>query len=258
MIWACIEAFQVTGEEKYLQRAEEMVEWFSGKNIANQHQPSIKPKLISKKSEIDLGNFNNKYLQGYNIYHSFNWGPFVLFDFTTDKTWTHEDLPTGHYAYYVTAIYDEGESIPSDTVSAFLTNIDGNKIIDIGSGAGIPGIPMAIELEKCNVTLVESVKKKSTFLNNARENLNLENLEIINQRAELLGQDRNYREKFNFAVSRALGGFGTTLELLAPFVKVDGATVIFRGTNEKYKLNLNEIKKDTEVTHGEIKKSQVS
>ncbi len=101
------------------------------KNNANQHQPSIKPKLISKKSEIDLGNFYNKYLQGYNIYHSFNWGPYVLFDFTTEKTWTHEDLPTGHYAYYVTALYDEGESVPSDTVSAFLTNINENKINDI-------------------------------------------------------------------------------------------------------------------------------
>ncbi len=133
---------------------------------------------------------------------------------------------------------------PSIKVIESLEIEDGNKIIDIGSGAGIPGIPMAIELEKCNVTLVESVKKKSTFLNNARENLSLENLEVINQRAELLGQDSNYREKFDFAVSRALGGFGATFELLAPFVKVNGAAVIFRGTNEKYKLNLNEIKKE--------------
>ena len=131
---------------------------------------------------------------------------------------------------------------PSIKVIESLETKEGDKIIDIGSGAGIPGIPMAIELEKCNIILVESVKKKSSFLKKARENLNIENLEIINQRAELLGQDNNYREKFNFAVSRAIGGFGVTLELLAPFVKIDGAVVMFRGTNEAFKPNLKEIK----------------
>ncbi len=72
-----------------------------------------------------------KNLTGYNIYHSFNWGPFDMLDFTTDTMFTHEKLLTGNYEYYVTALYDEGESIPSDTVSAFLTNIIENKINNI-------------------------------------------------------------------------------------------------------------------------------
>jgi len=76
-------------------------------------------------------NTESKNLIGYNIYHSFNWEPYALFDFTTENTWSHEDLLVGHYSYYVTALYDEGESISTDTVSAFLSNINENKITKV-------------------------------------------------------------------------------------------------------------------------------
>ncbi|MCD4729239.1 MAG: T9SS type A sorting domain-containing protein [Bacteroidales bacterium] len=88
-------------------------------------------KLKDLNSDKLPADSQNKNLTGYNIYHSFNWGSFELLDFTMDTMYAHENLLTGNYEYYVTALYDEGESIPSDTVSAFLTNIKENEINSI-------------------------------------------------------------------------------------------------------------------------------
>ncbi|MCD4697927.1 MAG: T9SS type A sorting domain-containing protein [Bacteroidales bacterium] len=107
-------------------------------NAANSEQHIISSLLQSNNLKLkDLSsnklpdNPQNKNLTGYNIYHAFNWGQFDLLDFTTDTSYLHEAPLAGNYEYYVTALYNVGESIPSDTVSAFLTNINENEINNI-------------------------------------------------------------------------------------------------------------------------------
>jgi 16S rRNA (guanine527-N7)-methyltransferase len=95
------------------------------------------------------------------------------------------------------------------------------SIIDLGSGAGLPGIPLAIFFDKAKVVLVEARQKRCKFLNIVKTNLSM-NFEIINGRAEDICRDKNYRESFDFAMSRAMCKIGPNLELAVPFVKNGG------------------------------------
>ncbi|MDD3625969.1 MAG: 16S rRNA (guanine(527)-N(7))-methyltransferase RsmG [bacterium] len=122
---------------------------------------------------------------------------------------------------------------PSIKLSAIFKLNSGARIIDVGSGIGIPGIPMAIEMKEMEIYLVESIKKKIDFLNKAKSVLSLNNIEIITGRAEEFGRKEEFREQFDISVCRAIGGLGVSLELLSPFCMVGGKVMVFRGNNEK-------------------------
>ena len=94
------------------------------------------------------------------------------------------------------------------------------KAIDIGTGAGFPGIPIAIIFNNIKITLVESNAKKCGFLNIIREKLNLNNVEIINERAE--DYTKNNREKFDIVTSRAVAHLSILAELEIPALKTNG------------------------------------
>lgn len=96
------------------------------------------------------------------------------------------------------------------------------RVMDVGSGAGFPGVPIAVVWPEAAVTLVESVGKKSRFLKMLAEELNLPNAEIVTERAEVLGKLPEYRERYDFALARAVGNLGLTTEICLPFVKVGG------------------------------------
>jgi 16S rRNA (guanine527-N7)-methyltransferase len=100
------------------------------------------------------------------------------------------------------------------------------RVIDIGSGAGFPGIPVAIMEDKANVDLVESTGKKTTFLEHVVSKLNLINISIHNTRAELLGRDPSYRERFDVATARGVGQIFVSLEYLFPFCRIGGIVTI--------------------------------
>lgn len=109
-----------------------------------------------------------------------------------------------------------------DSLCLFKTKIikKDDKILDIGTGAGFPGIPLAIVDNSIKVTLVESNKKKCEFLEIIKNELNLNNIEIINERAE--NYTKKVREKFDIVTSRAVSHLQILLELEIPALKVDG------------------------------------
>jgi len=116
----------------------------------------------------------------------------------------------------------------------------GTTLIDVGSGAGIPGIPTAILFPDSRCVLLEVNLKKATFLNNVKWQLGLTNVEIIVDRAESAARAENLRESFDLAVCRAVGGIYMVAEFLLPFVRVGGRAFMF--TNKLLsELNSREI-----------------
>lgn len=105
-------------------------------------------------------------------------------------------------------------------------DVDG-PLIDLGSGAGLPGIPLAIATGQ-SVVLVESVKKKASFLIRALSELGISG-EVIALRAERLGADPAFREKFRYATARAVSTAPTVAELAVPFLEIGGKALLQRG-----------------------------
>jgi len=109
---------------------------------------------------------------------------------------------------------------------------DANSVIDVGSGGGLPGIPLAIALPNISFTLLESTGKKAEFLGAVVKELSLKNVRIVNDRAETVGMDlENHRENYDVVVSRALGRLPVLLELCAPLAKVNGHLLAMKGEN---------------------------
>jgi 16S rRNA (guanine527-N7)-methyltransferase len=102
-------------------------------------------------------------------------------------------------------------------------------LIDIGSGAGFPVLPLAIALPDWNFTSVEATGKKTDFQTLAVETLELGNVEIIQERAEELATDPEYRRRFDFAVTRAVGKLEIIAELTVPFLRNGGKFLTWKG-----------------------------
>ena len=104
-------------------------------------------------------------------------------------------------------------------------------IIDIGTGAGFPGIPLKIVCPAIRLTLVESVGKKADFCNHLVEKLELSNVEVINERVETVARLDLYREQYDWALARAVAGLPVVAEYLIPLVKIGGAALAMKGEN---------------------------
>ena len=107
----------------------------------------------------------------------------------------------------------------------------GETIIDIGTGAGFPGIPLKIVRDDLKITLADSLNKRINFLNEVINKLDLKNIETIHTRAEELGKNKKYREKFDVATSRAVANMSTLSEYLIPFIKVEGRCICMKGSD---------------------------
>lgn len=119
--------------------------------------------------------------------------------------------------------------IDSLTISKYIEN--NSKIIDVGTGAGFPGIPLKIYNNTLNITLLDSLNKRINFLNEVINELQLEKIQAIHSRAEDLARNNNYREKFDYAISRAVANLSTLSEYLLPYVKVNGKCICMKGPN---------------------------
>jgi 16S rRNA (guanine527-N7)-methyltransferase len=104
-----------------------------------------------------------------------------------------------------------------------------NHLIDVGTGAGFPGIPLKILYPSLTLTLVESVGKKAMFCQHMVRVLGLEHVNVIQARAEDLGQNLEHREKYDWAVARAVANLNVLSEYLIPLVKVGGMVLAQKG-----------------------------
>lgn len=102
------------------------------------------------------------------------------------------------------------------------------KLIDIGTGAGFPGIPLKIVFSELKITLLDSLNKRVGFLNDVIEELNLNDIEAIHGRAEDIARDKAYRASYDIAVSRAVANLSTLSEYCLPFVKIGGKFVSYK------------------------------
>lgn len=105
------------------------------------------------------------------------------------------------------------------------------RVIDVGCGAGFPGLPLRLAEPSISLTLLDALQKRIGFLGDVCENLNLHNVECIHARAEELAAKEGYRESYDIAVSRAVADLSMLCELTLPFVKCGGAFVAMKTTD---------------------------
>lgn len=128
-------------------------------------------------------------------------------------------------------------------VDNYDTNVDNSKktssrsLIDVGTGAGFPGIPLKILYPQLKVTLLDSLNKRLHFLNQVIEQLGLKNIQTVHYRAEDGARDKTLRDSFDYAVSRAVANMSTLTEYCLPYVKTGGIFAAYKSGNIEDELN---------------------
>ena len=116
----------------------------------------------------------------------------------------------------------------ADSLAALPYLKPGMKVVDVGTGAGFPGVPLLIMEPGLELTLADSLQKRLTFLDALLKELGLK-AALVHGRAEDLGQNKLYREQFDAALSRAVANLPVLLELTTPFVRVGGTAIAYKG-----------------------------
>lgn len=124
---------------------------------------------------------------------------------------------------------------------AYVNLPDAAKAIDIGCGAGFPGLPLLIARPDLNITFLDSIDKKLNFIRDTLENTGLF-AEAVHARAEVLGADPAYREQYDCAFTRAVAPLNVLAEYCLPFVKVGGMYVSMKGAEDEAQLGANAVK----------------
>lgn len=114
---------------------------------------------------------------------------------------------------------------------------DGMNVIDVGTGAGFPGLVIAAAYPNVNVTLLDSTGKKLKAVENMAEEMGIKNVKIVHSRAEDAGKNPEFREKFDFATARAVAELRVLLEYTLPFVKVGGSFLSLKGATAKEEID---------------------
>lgn len=153
----------------------------------------------------------------------------------------------------LTAIKNENEFIVKHFIDSLTINRyiqPREKLIDVGTGAGFPGLPLKLFHEELSVTLIDSVGKKVNVLKDVISKLNLKGIEAIHTRAEDFAKEN--REKYDIAVSRAVANMSTLVEYLSPFVKVGGKIICMKGPS--YEEELESARKAINILGGTVEK----
>lgn len=118
-------------------------------------------------------------------------------------------------------------------------DISNGRVIDIGTGAGFPGIPLAIIYNDTQFTLMDSLNKRINFINTVMEECKLYNIETVHSRAEDLGHNNVYREKYDYCVSRAVAAIPVLLEYCIPFLKTGGKFISYKSEKAEEEISLS-------------------
>lgn len=132
-----------------------------------------------------------------------------------------------------------------------LENWEDKKVIDVGTGAGFPGVPMKIANPSIKITLLDSLSKRINFLDAVVDALDLEHVELIHGRAEDYGQNEAYRETYDVAISRAVADLSVLSEYVLPFIKIGGAFVAQKSIGAKEEIESS--KHAIEILGGKIR-----
>lgn len=114
------------------------------------------------------------------------------------------------------------------------------RIVDVGTGAGFPGIPIKIACPKIQLTLIESVGKKASFCQHIVQILNLKDVTVLQERAETVGQQPSHREQYDWAIARAVATMPTLAEYLLPLVKIGGMALAMKGESAPAEVHMAE------------------
>lgn len=154
----------------------------------------------------------------------------------------------------LTAITDDREIILKHFVDCLAlcsgADMSGKKIIDVGTGAGFPGVPVKIACPDIDITLLDSLNKRITFLNELTKALGLEKTDCVHMRAEDGGNDKVLRESFDMCISRAVANLSVLCEYCLPFVRVGGMFISMKGSDVTQEVS--EAEKAIRVLGGEI------
>lgn len=153
----------------------------------------------------------------------------------------------------LTAITDEKEVIIKHFIDSISINKyikEANKIMDIGTGAGFPGIPLKILNKDIEFILVDSLNKRINFLEEVKKELSLNKLELLHARAEELAKNKKYRENVDIVVSRAVARLRVLAEYMLPFVQENDLCICMKGPNIEEELE--ESKKALDILGGKI------
>jgi len=158
----------------------------------------------------------------------------------------YEELVEWNKRFNLTAITDYQEVqvkhfLDSLSIALALTEEELQKpdfnIVDIGTGAGFPGLPLKILLSEARLVFIESIGKKTTFLRHIVAGLGLDNVEVIQGRAEEMARSSLYREQFALAVSRAVAPLPALVELALPFCRIGGKFIAQKKGNVNAEIN---------------------
>jgi len=170
--------------------------------------------------------------------------------------WYANELRSWNQRYNLTAITDPDEI----NIKHFIDSLSclqverfrppGN-VIDVGTGAGFPGIPLKIVYPQFKMTLVESIGKKMEFCRHVISSLGLDGVDFVQARAENLGKNAQHRERYDWAIARAVAILPVLLEYLLPFIKLGGSAIVQKG--ETGPAEAHSAEKALSVLGGEIK-----
>ena len=141
-----------------------------------------------------------------------------------------------------------------DSLTILKSIKENDSIIDVGTGAGFPGIPIKIAFPETRITLLDSLNKRIKFLEEVINKLELKNIETIHGRAEEVAHNKKYREKYDIAIARAVAPLNVLSEYLLPFVKIGGYAICMTGA--KGKEEAEEGKNAIKILGGEITNSR--
>lgn len=141
--------------------------------------------------------------------------------------------------------------LDSLTLVPLISSAEAKRVVDVGSGGGLPGLPLAIVMPEVHFTLVEATGKKARFLEQVARELEVSNVTVVNERAETLGQNRaQHREQYDLAIARAVGRLPVLLELTVPLVGIGGHVLAMKGA--KAKEEIAEAKQALHLLHAAV------